>query len=247
LKILGIIPARYGSTRFPGKPLVEIKGKSMIQRVVEQASAAQALCDVVVATDDERIVEHVENFGGKVVLTSADHPSGTDRCWEAYTKWGGQADAVLNIQGDEPFVHPSQIDTLCALIAKPGAQVATLIKEITDSETLFDHNKVKAVVNESSGRALYFSREALPHLRGISRENWVSEHTFFKHLGLYAYRTEVLAELVKLEVSPLEKAESLEQLRWLENGFAILTGVTEIETPAVDTPEDLARILAEMP
>lgn len=247
MKIIGIIPARYGSTRFPGKPLAEIKGKSMIQRVVEQAKSSAALCDVVVATDDERIEAHVKDFGGTVVMTSPNHPSGTDRCWEAYEKWGGEAAAVLNIQGDEPFVHPSQIEKLCELISQPQAQIGTLIKQITDKETLFDSNKVKAVVNVESGSAIYFSREALPHMRGVPKEQWLEKGFFFKHLGLYVYRTEVLRELVKLKVSPLERAESLEQLRWLENGYSIYTGITAIETPAVDTPEDLARILAEMP
>jgi 3-deoxy-manno-octulosonate cytidylyltransferase (CMP-KDO synthetase) len=243
MKIVGIIPARFGSSRFPGKPLAMIHGKSMIQRVIEQSLQAQALSAVIVATDDQRIFNHVSDLGHQVVMTSTDHPSGTDRCLEALTKSGIKADAVINIQGDEPFVHPSQIDSLATLISQENVEIATLVKRIHDAESLFNGNKVKVVFNKESGRALYFSRQAIPALRGVAADQWLFHHHFYKHLGLYAYKANVLEAIAHLKPSPLELAESLEQLRWLENGYSIFVAETDHETPAVDTPEDLKNIL----
>lgn len=243
MRILGIIPARYGSTRFPGKPLADIGGKSMIMRVVERASACASLSAVIVATDDERIAQHVRDAGAAVVLTSPHHPSGTDRCYEALTKSGMDADAVINIQGDEPFVHASQIDALAALLKRDDVNIATLAKPIHDASTLFDPNKVKVVFNQTSGRALYFSRHAIPFVKSVPQEEWLQHASYFKHLGLYGYKTDTLARLVQLAVSPLEQAESLEQLRWLENGYSLHVAITDRETPAIDTPQDLEHLL----
>jgi len=242
MKILGIIPARYASTRFPGKPLVEIHGKTMVQRVIEQAEKSKWLNDVMVATDDERIFSHVESLGKKVVMTSSHHPSGTDRCLEALEKYNINADTVINIQGDEPFVSPPQIDALAVLIAKPDVEIATLAKKINDTETLFDPNKVK-VAFAQNGRAIYFSRHAIPFQKAIAQTAWLAYHKYYKHIGLYAYKTNVLKEISRLKPSPLELAESLEQLRWLENGKSIFVAETDIETPAIDTPEDLQKVL----
>jgi 3-deoxy-manno-octulosonate cytidylyltransferase (CMP-KDO synthetase) len=243
--IIGIIPARYGSTRFPGKPLAMIGNKTMIQRVIEQAEQSIMLKDVIVATDDKRIYEHVESLGKKVVMTSDQHPSGTDRCLEALTKSGIAADAVINIQGDEPFVDPSQIDALAQLIAVEGVEIATLAKKIDDAEVLFDPNKVK-VAFAKNGRAIYFSRHAIPYQKSIAKEEWLQHHTYFKHIGLYAYKTSTLKAISELEPSPLEVAESLEQLRWLENGKSIFVAETTIETPAIDTPADLESVIKSM-
>ncbi|MBX7052233.1 MAG: 3-deoxy-manno-octulosonate cytidylyltransferase [Flavobacteriales bacterium] len=242
MKILGIIPARYASTRFPGKPLVEIDGKTMICRVIEQATACSALTDILVATDDDRIFNHVISLGKKVVMTSPQHPSGTDRCLEAYIKSGLSADAIINIQGDEPFVDPSQIDQLANLISKPHVEIGTLVKRIHDEETLFNPNKVK-VVFSPDGKAIYFSRHAIPFQKSRAQHDWLMHHAYFKHIGLYAYKTTTLQAICQLEPSPLEVAESLEQLRWLESGKSIYVAETDIETPAVDTPEDLKHIL----
>lgn len=242
MKIIGIIPARYASTRFPGKPLIEIHGKTMIQRVIEQAEKSSQLNDVIVATDDERIFLHVQLLGKKVVMTSPHHPSGTDRCLEALEKSNITADAVINIQGDEPFVSPEQIDALAVLIAKPEVEIATLAKKISDNETLFDANKVK-VAFAQDGRAVYFSRHAIPFQKSIPQSQWLSNQDYFKHIGLYAYKTDVLKEISALKPSSLELAESLEQLRWLENGKSIYVAETTIETPAIDTPEDLQKVL----
>lgn len=242
MKIIGIIPARFGSTRFPGKPLAEIHGKTMIQRVIEQAEKSSLLHDVIVATDDERIFLHVQSLGKKVVMTSPYHPSGTDRCLEAHEKSNITADAVINIQGDEPFVSPEQIDALAVLIVKPEVEIATLAKKISDNETLFDANKVK-VAFAQDGRAVYFSRHAIPFQKSIPQSQWLSNQDYFKHIGLYAYKTDVLKEISALKPSSLELAESLEQLRWLENGKSIYVAETTIETPAIDTPEDLQKVL----
>ncbi len=245
MNILGIIPARYASTRFPGKPLAEIQGMTMIARVIEQAKKCTLLNDVLVATDDQRIFDHVISLSAKVFMTSPDHPSGTDRCLEAYSKSGLQADAIINIQGDEPFVDPQQIDALCHLISKPEVEIATLAKRIDDAEMLFDPNKVK-VIFSSNDKAIYFSRHAIPFQKNITPSEWLLHHTYFKHIGLYAYKTNVLEEICKLSPSTLEKAESLEQLRWLENGKSIFVAETLIETPAIDTPEDLQKVLAQL-
>ena len=240
MTILGIIPARYASTRFPAKALANIHGKSMIQRVVEQARQATSLSHVVVATDDERIRAHVAGFGGEVVMTSVDHQSGTDRCQEAVTKLGIRADYVVNIQGDEPFIQPRQIDLLTSVL-DGVTQLATLVKAIDDPDTLFNPNSPKVVLS-TAGNALYFSRHPIPYLRGQPADAWLAAHTYYKHIGLYAYRTDVLARLTQLPPSLLEQAESLEQLRWLENGYTIRTVVTDLDSHGIDTPEDLERV-----
>ncbi|NBW36882.1 MAG: 3-deoxy-manno-octulosonate cytidylyltransferase [Cytophagia bacterium] len=242
MKILGVIPARFASTRFPGKPLVDVAGKTMVQRVYEQVKKATLVSDVVVATDDVRIMDHVQSFGGKAVMTSATHPSGTDRCFEAYQLMNDEFNYVINIQGDEPFIRPEQIDLLAALL-NGETYIATLVKELKDQESLFNPNVVKAVVS-LSGKALYFSRSPIPHARNSKEDVWLSQHKYFKHIGMYAYRTDVLEALTKLPVSPLEKIESLEQLRWLDNGYEILTTETKSETIGIDTPEDLQKALA---
>lgn len=245
MKITGIIPARYASTRFPGKPLAVIDGKTMIQRVIEQVEKAQLISEIIIATDDDRIFSHVHSLGKNVIMTSPEHPSGTDRCLEALDKSAIPSDAIINIQGDEPFVAPEQIDSLAALITKKEVDIATLAKKIEDAQTLFNPNKVKVVFSKS-GRAIYFSRHAIPYQKSIAQKEWLNHHSYYKHLGLYAYKTSVLRELAALSPSPLEQAESLEQLRWLENGKAIFISETTIETPAVDTPEDLEDLLEHL-
>jgi 3-deoxy-manno-octulosonate cytidylyltransferase (CMP-KDO synthetase) len=237
---VGIIPARYASTRLPGKPLVDLGGKSMIQRVVEQARLS-SLSRVVVATDDERIAEHVRGFGGEAALTSPDHPSGTDRVFDAYQQLGIAADCVINIQGDEPFIHPAQIEALVQLFAAEKApQLATLVKPVLSEDELFSPHLPKVVL-DAAGYALYFSRHPLPYQRQAAPEQWLSQHRYLRHIGLYAYRPDVLAAITQLPPSSLEQAESLEQLRWLENGYRILTAETELETIGIDTPEDVER------
>jgi 3-deoxy-manno-octulosonate cytidylyltransferase (CMP-KDO synthetase) len=243
MKIVAIIPARYASTRFPGKPLIDIAGKSMIQRVVERVSACSGLTAVLVATDDERIREHVESLGYRAIMTGAHHVSGTDRCREALHLSGIDADAVINIQGDEPFVEPAQIEQLMALIAHPDAAIATLVKPITSAAQLTETSKVKVVLS-NDGAALYFSRQAIPFRRDIPISEWLSGQTYYKHLGLYAFRSTVLEEVCSISPSALELAESLEQLRWLENGYSIRVGISEFETPAIDTPEDLQAVIS---
>ena len=241
--IVGIIPARYASTRFPAKPLIDIAGKSMIQRVYEQAKKAKLLEAVYVATDDIRIKNHIETFDGQVLMTSVAHESGTDRCCEAAEKLDFCPDIIINIQGDEPFINPQQIDDLAHVFQqKTATQIATLIKKITDAKELFDENKPKVVINER-GEALYFSRQAIPFLRQEAKENWLSKQTYYKHIGIYAYRFDVLKQITKLPVSNLEKSEKLEQLRWLENGFSVQTAVTEFESMSIDTPQDLEEML----
>ena len=236
--ILGIIPARYASTRFPGKPLALIHGKPMIQRVYDQALKCASLHHVIVATDDERIESAVKNFRGNVMITSSTHPSGTDRCAEVIKKIAGEFDVVINIQGDEPFIKPDQIELLCSCFKKEDIQIATLIKKISKQEELFNANTVKVVIAEN-GKALYFSRSAIPHQRNVSENYWANNGVFYKHIGIYGYRKVVLEKIVLLPVNDLEKAESLEQLRWLAQGYSIQTAVTEDETIAIDTSEDL--------
>ena len=237
MKILGVIPARYASTRFPAKALAKIGGKTIIQRVFEQASKVELLHKVIVATDHSEIYEHVKSFGGNVAMTSENHQSGTDRCNEVLSFEKEDFDYVINIQGDEPFIDPEQINALANCL-DGQTEIATLIKKITDSETLFNPNSVKAIVNNSDA-AIYFSRTALPYLRSIEKENWLTHFTYFKHLGIYAYRADILKKITKLSVSKLERAESLEQLRWIENGYKIRTVETDIESIGIDTPEDL--------
>jgi 3-deoxy-manno-octulosonate cytidylyltransferase (CMP-KDO synthetase) len=241
MRIAGIIPARFASTRFPGKPLVDIDGKSMIQRVYEQAKKTTELYDVIVATDDERIFAHVKLFGGDVVMTSSSHASGTDRCYEALQKTGLPFDAVINIQGDEPFIEPEQISLLAKEIVKPSSQISTLTRRIHSTEMLKDPNKVKVVLDHHD-YALYFSRQAIPY-QNRPQEEWLQNHPYYLHVGLYAYRTEILDAITQLNQGILEKAESLEQLRWLENGFKIKVTETQHESYGVDTPEDLKTLL----
>lgn len=240
MKILGIIPARYASTRFPGKPLVDIAGKSMIQRVYEQAKKCIHLSEVIVATDDDRIFEHVDDFGGKAIMTSSNHQSGTDRCAEVAEKYP-EYDVIINIQGDEPYIDPEQITKLISCFNDAGTQIATLIKKVSTNEELHNTNSPKVIINKSS-EAIYFSRSPLPHIRGQEPQNWLQHFTYFKHIGIYGYRADILQQITKLPVSSLEKAESLEQLRWMENGYKIKVAETELETYAIDTPEDLEKL-----
>ncbi|MCK9203966.1 MAG: 3-deoxy-manno-octulosonate cytidylyltransferase [Bacteroidales bacterium] len=244
MKILGVIPARYASTRFPGKPLVVIEGKSMIQRVFEQALLCKELDQVIVATDNEMILKHVESFGGSAMMTSEKHRSGTERCAEVADRLinaGKPYDVVINIQGDEPYIDPSQIAQVASCFRDPGAVIATLIKKITYAAELTDPNVVK-VVTDWKGKALYFSRAAIPFTRGKEAADWIGFTSYYKHLGIYGYQTKILHQLVTLPVSPLESAESLEQLRWLGNGFQIQTQITDIESFSVDVPSDLLKI-----
>ncbi len=241
MKILGIIPSRYGSTRFPGKPLIEIDGKSMVQRVYEQAQKCEVLNEVVVATDDQRIFDHVLAFGGKAMMTSDEHQSGTDRCNEVVQKINKDYNIVINIQGDEPYINPEQIAQLCSCFLDDKTEIATLIKKIDNDHDLFDENKVKVVTNKNHF-ALYFSRNSIPFLKGENKEKWRSQYTFYKHIGIYGYRTKVLSEITQLSVSKLEKAEGLEQLRWLENGYSIKTAITNLEAISIDSPEDLKKL-----
>lgn len=243
MRILGIIPARFASTRFPGKPLVDINGKTMIQRVYEKALQSTKLNEVVVATDDERILFHVKSFGGRAILTSSEHQSGTDRCAEVAEKLPG-FDVMINIQGDEPFIDAKQIDLLCSCFESDNTELATLIKEINTTEELNNPNSPKVIVNANS-EAIYFSRTVIPYLRNIEPSQWLTSHKFYKHIGIYGYRADTLQAITKLSVSILEKAEALEQLRWVENGYKIKVAITDIETQAVDTPEDLEKILLQ--
>ena len=241
MKFIGIIPARYASTRFPAKPLAMLGGKTVIQRVYEQVSGV--FDEAYVATDDERIEEAVKAFGGKVVMTSVNHKSGTDRCFEAYTKVGEGYDVIVNIQGDEPFIQPSQLEAVKACFDDPATQIATLVKPFTPEDefmALENVNSPKVVVNKNMN-ALYFSRSIIPYQRNAEKQDWLKGHTYYKHIGLYAYRSEVLREITSLPQSSLELAESLEQLRWLENGYTIKVGITEVETIGIDTPEDLEK------
>ncbi len=241
VKILGIIPARFASTRFPGKVLADIRGKTMIQRVYEQASLATSLTKVIVATDDARVEEEAAKFGAKVIMTKTDHPSGTDRCQEAYQKMGEEFDFVINIQGDEPFIKPEQIDALSSCLSK-DSELATLIKKIDTEDILWNTGNVKVVFNTHM-EALYFSRQTIPFLRGVDKKEWLNRFPFYEHVGLYAYRVDILEKVCALPPSHLEEAESLEQLRWLENGFKIKVQPTEWDSYCIETPEDLENLL----
>lgn len=241
--ILGLIPARYASSRFPGKPLADIGGKPMIQRVYEQAS--KVLPDVYVATDDQRIEDAVKAFGGRVVMTATTHQSGTDRCAEALAKveaaTGRKFHAVINIQGDEPFISPVQIELLAGAFLKPDTEIATLVKVADNKQDLFNPNKPKVVVS-AQGNALYFSRSVVPYLRGVDENEWHLKHKYYNHIGLYGYRSDILNQITKLQRGTLEACESLEQLRWLENGYQIAVMETELESLSIDTPEDLQAL-----
>lgn len=249
MNFIGIIPARYASTRFPGKPLAMLGNKPIIQHVYEQAS--RVLKNVYVATDDERIYNAVTGFGGKVVMTSPEHRNGTERIKEAVKKIGGSFDVVINIQGDEPFIQPGQIETVCRCFDDESTQIATLGKPFTDRQdiaSLENPNSPKIVVDNNS-YAMYFSRSIIPYIRGVEKDKWLGQYPFLKHIGLYAYKTNVLNEITRLPQSPLEVAESLEQLRWLQNGYRIKVGLTNVETIGIDTPEDLdkaKRFLAQI-
>jgi len=245
MKILGIIPSRFASTRFPGKPLAMINGKTMIQRVYQQAKQAESLQKVVVATDDNRIYDHVKDFEGAVVMTSAKHQNGTSRCAEVIeilessmpeTKF----DVVVNIQGDEPYIHPLQIDTVAGIFNDNEAEIGTLVKKITSEKELTNPNVVK-VVFTNRRLALYFSRQPIPFFRDVPADEWINQRDFYKHIGIYGYRTAVLKKLSGLPVGELETAEKLEQLRWLENGYPIKVEITDFESIAVDTPKDLLK------
>lgn len=241
MKFIGIIPARYASTRFPAKPLAILGGKPVIQRVYEQVCGV--LDEAYVATDDERIESVVKAFGGKVVMTSVNHKSGTDRCYEAYTKVGNGYDVVVNIQGDEPFIQRSQLEAVKACFEDESTQIATLVKPFTPEvgfDALENVNSPKVVVDKRMN-ALYFSRSIIPFMRNKDKTEWLGGHTYYKHIGLYAYRASVLKEITSLPQSSLELAESLEQLRWLENGYKIKVGLTDVETIGIDTPADLER------
>ncbi len=241
MRVVAIIPARYASTRFPAKPLAMLGGVSVIERVYRKVSSVVA--DTFVATDDERIMSAVEAFGGRAIMTSESHKSGTDRCYEAYTKSGVEADIILNVQGDEPFIASEQIHSIIECFERPTTDIATLVKpfEASDSiESLENPNSPKVVI-DSENRALYFSRSVVPYLRGVERKEWLRSHTFYKHIGMYAFRADVLREVTSLPQSELEVAESLEQLRWLESGYHIGVGVSSIETIGIDTPQDLER------
>lgn len=239
MKFIAIIPARYASTRFPGKPLANLGGKTVIQHVYEKVSSV--VKDTWVATDDQRIFETVTCFGGKAVMTREDHKSGTDRIEEAVEKIGGEWDVVINVQGDEPFIHISQIETVCNCFTDPSTEIATLGKPFGDDiEAISNPNSPKIVIDKR-GYALYFSRSVIPFIRGKATTEWATSYPFLKHIGLYAYRRNVLKEVTQLPQGTLEKAESLEQLRWLENGYRIKVGKTDIETIGIDTPEDLEK------
>lgn len=238
MKFIGIIPARYASTRFPGKPLALLGGKPVIQHVYEKVAAV--LETAYVATDDERIYDVVKSFGGQVVMTRTDHKSGTDRIEEAIEKIGGEWDVVVNVQGDEPFVAKSQLDTICHCFDDPTTQIATLGKPFESMEAVQNPNSPKIVV-DNMGFAMYFSRSVIPYVRGKEKSSWLTHYPFLKHLGIYAYRKDVLRQVTQLPQSSLEIAESLEQLRWLQNGFKIKVGTTDVETVGIDTPQDLER------
>lgn len=241
MNFIGLIPARYASTRFPGKPLAQLGGMTVIERVYRRVS--EVLNEVYVCTDNQRIVDVVLSFGGQAVMTSSDHRSGTDRCYEAFQRIGSDADVVVNIQGDEPFIHPSQLHVLMECFSDPSTQIATLVKPFTIQdglEALENPNSPKVVV-DAKMHALYFSRSVIPYLRGIDKQEWLQCHTFYKHIGLYGYRSSVLREITSLSQGKLEKMESLEQLRWLENGYTIKVGITQEETIGIDTPADLER------
>jgi 3-deoxy-manno-octulosonate cytidylyltransferase (CMP-KDO synthetase) len=240
---IGIIPARYASTRFPGKPLVTIHGKTMIERVYNQSS--KVFKHVAVATDDERIEQEVLRFGGNVIMTSSSHQSGTDRCYEAACKLRENShidfDVVVNIQGDEPFIQPVQFEKLMHCFTFPDTQIATLVKQINSVEDILNPNHVKVVIDKTN-QALYFSRSVIPYIRNKPQDEWIKHHAFFTHIGIYAYRFEILQEISRLSQSSLEIAESLEQLRWIENGYKIRVEQTNFESIAVDTPDDLEKI-----
>ena len=241
LKFIAIIPARYASTRFPGKPLAKICGITMINRVYNQVS--KAIDNVAVATDDQRIFDHVLSFGGKAIMTRQDHRSGTDRCWEAYLNNGGNEDVIINVQGDEPFIQPEQIISLMQCFDDANTHIATLVKpfDSNDSFSALENPNTAKVVFDDNNNALYFSRSVIPYIRGVEKELWPSKHQYYTHLGMYAYRADVLKQITSIKPSTLEIAESLEQLRWLQNGLNIKVGITNHSSIGIDSPQDLER------
>ena len=241
MKIIGIIPSRYGSTRFPGKALADIDGKTMVQRTYEQAKKCSLLDEVVVATDHVKIKDVVNAFGGNVCMTSEQHQSGTDRCFEALESLSNEYDYVINIQGDEPFIDPQQIEQLAQLL-NGSVQLGTLVKKIEKEEEIIDPNIVKAILDKNND-AIYFSRNPIPFSRNHTQNDWIKHHTYYKHIGVYAYRSDILKKITNLPISSLEKAESLEQLRWIENGYKIKTATTSFDSIGIDTPEDLKEAL----
>jgi len=243
--IIGIIPARFASTRFPGKSLIDIQGKTMLQRVYEQAAKSNCLNKVVVATDDERIFDHVKNFKGEVVMTAGHHPSGTDRCWDALQQLDGNFQYVINIQGDEPFIEPGQIDELATVLSDGTTELATQMIAVDSYEILFDKGEVKIVLN-TNNEALYFSRMVIPFIKGVDEKQWHQHYSYFRHVGMYAYRKDILEKITQLPVSPLEKAESLEQLRWIEHGYKVKCVATKYESHCIDMPEDVDKVLKLM-
>ena len=241
MKYLALIPARYASTRFPAKPLAILGEKPIIQHVYERVSSVFEHAYVV--TDDERIEICVLAFGGRCIMTGTHHKSGTDRCYEALEKLGADYDVVVNVQGDEPFIATSQLETIKACFADAQTQIATLVKPFLPAdgiEALENPNSPKVVL-DNNNYAIYFSRSVIPYLRGVEKSEWLEKHTFYKHIGLYAYRSQVLKEITSMPLGELEQAESLEQLRWLQAGFRIKVGTTDVETIGIDTPEDLER------
>lgn len=241
MKVIGIIPARYASTRFPAKPLIDIAGQSMIQRVYQQAKSAKSLDEVIVATDDQRIYDHVQSFGGNVIMTDTTHQSGTDRCAEVIHNISG-FDIAINIQGDEPFIDPKQIDLLVSCFNEEAIDIATLVRKVESNEELFNENKPKVILN-NTGKAIYFSRQAIPFLRGVEQKEWLKHRPYYNHIGIYGYRTSVLKEISELPVSDLEVMEALEQLRWIDNGYTIQTAVSSHSNDAIDTPDDLKSVM----
>ncbi len=244
MKSIGVIPARYESTRFPGKPLVDIAGMSMIERVYKQCLKVEQLQDVIVATDDERIFDCVQSFSGQVMMTDKNHPNGTSRIGEVI-KSLKDFELVVNIQGDEPFINPIQIDDLISQMKKTKHPIGTVAKQIEKQEHLFNPNTVKLIFDQHM-KALYFSRQAIPYLRGVKQEEWLKKHTYYKHIGLYAYQRDVLLELLDLPASPLAKAESLEQLNWLDQGYEITISISEYDSFGIDKPEDLKEALSSL-
>lgn len=241
MKVIGIIPARFGSSRFPGKPLIDIAGQSMIQRVYNQVKNAQSLHEVIVATDDQRIYDHVKSFAGNVIMTKDTHESGTDRCAEVSANLTG-FDVVINIQGDEPFIDPQQIDLLVSCFKNENTKIATLVRKVETNEELFNENKPKVVLNKDT-EAVYFSRQAIPFQRGVKQTEWLNYRPYYNHIGIYGYKADTLLELTQLPLSDLETMEALEQLRWIDNGYAIKTAISNHSNDAIDTPEDLEHIL----
>lgn len=250
MKFIAIIPARYASTRLPGKPLASLAGKPVIQHVYQHVAQCTALTDVIVATDDERILDAVQGFGGNAMMTRADHKCGTDRCLEAMNSWLKQhpeTDAedlvVVNIQGDEPFVHPEQVSDLCCCFENQQTDIATLARPYSPSDSWEDlqNPNTPKVVFDKHNRAILFSRSIIPYLRNVPQEQWLTHHTYYRHVGMYAYRATILQTIATLAPTPLELAESLEQLRWLENGYTIRVAVTHHATIGIDTPEDLLK------